>query len=183
MDQATIPGQHLKQNCQDLAENRLPDSLLFITKAEVNLSVKDPTPLFSRSGVYLLECDECSSKYVGQTGRALDSRVKEHEGEIRSIQKRLNKRRNNEDFSDDDQDCKSSFSAHIAHSGHAFNRDKNVSLLHKCNKGRKLDLLEAIEIQSFRSKNNVNLVNDVLFSTSNLIITRLYKTTESSPSS
>ena len=101
MDQATIPGQHLKQNCQDLAENRLPDSLLFITKAEVNLSVKDPTPLFSRSGVYLLECDECSSKYVGQTGRALDSRVKEHEGEIRSIQKRLNKRRNNEDFSAD----------------------------------------------------------------------------------
>lgn len=67
--------------------------------------LKDPVPLLSRSGVYLLKCDSCNLKYVGQTGRVLIARVKEHESEARSLQKRLSYKNS----SDKDLNYKSSF--------------------------------------------------------------------------
>ena len=40
---------------------------------------KDPTDVQQRCGtVYLLECPHCDASYIGETGRALGTRVKEH---------------------------------------------------------------------------------------------------------
>ena len=40
---------------------------------------KDPTPPTEQAGVvYRLKCDSCDSKYVGETGRKLIVRAKEH---------------------------------------------------------------------------------------------------------
>ena len=40
---------------------------------------KDPTPLRQRTGVvYRIPCSSCEKVYIGQTGRTLDHRLKEH---------------------------------------------------------------------------------------------------------
>ena len=41
--------------------------------------LKDPTPLRQRTGVvYRIPCSSCDKVYIGQTGRTLDHRLKEH---------------------------------------------------------------------------------------------------------
>jgi hypothetical protein len=40
--------------------------------------LKDPIPLDEKCGVYRLQCDDCPFTYIGQTGRPLKSRLKEH---------------------------------------------------------------------------------------------------------
>ena len=41
--------------------------------------LKDPTPLRQRTGVvYQIPCSNCEKVYIGQTGRTLDHRLKEH---------------------------------------------------------------------------------------------------------
>ena len=41
--------------------------------------LKDPTPLRQRTGVvYWIPCSSCEKVYIGQTGRTLDHRLKEH---------------------------------------------------------------------------------------------------------
>ena len=41
--------------------------------------LKDPTPLRQRTGVvYRIPCSSCEKVYIGQTGRTLDHRLKEH---------------------------------------------------------------------------------------------------------
>ena len=45
---------------------------------------KDPTPRDTRTGVvYRIKCESCDQFYVGETGRALNTRVKEHKDAIR----------------------------------------------------------------------------------------------------
>ena len=41
-------------------------------------SPKDPTPKFSKSGVYKLSCPDCTSVYIGETRRTLGVCLKEH---------------------------------------------------------------------------------------------------------
>jgi len=45
--------------------------------------LKDFIPIWERSGVYRLECRDCNSIYIGQTGRGLLARIKEHESSWR----------------------------------------------------------------------------------------------------
>ena len=45
--------------------------------------VKDPSPINSRAGaVYKIPCAECPASYVGETGRILECRIKEHKRSI-----------------------------------------------------------------------------------------------------
>ena len=45
--------------------------------------VKDPSPINSRTGaVYKIPCAECLASYVGETGRTLECRIKEHKRSI-----------------------------------------------------------------------------------------------------
>ena len=49
--------------------------------------LKDPTPKLEKPGVYELLCS-CEDLYVGQTGRTINERFKEHRRDFKSLQKK-----------------------------------------------------------------------------------------------
>jgi hypothetical protein len=55
---------------------------------------KDPTPDTKKCGiVYELNCDECDAKYVGETSRSFETRIKEHKrkrGVLTAVGEHLN---------------------------------------------------------------------------------------------
>ena len=84
----------------------------------------------SRSGVYRIQCDDCSAFYLGETGRSVRTRTNEHR------KTRLD----------------SAFGRHLNF------KDENIRLLHEQHKGFRLTLLEAYEI--WRERGNNNLLNE-----------------------
>ena len=47
---------------------------------------KDPVPAHQQEGVvYKISCSDCSKSYIGQTGRTLAQRVKEHQRYVRTF--------------------------------------------------------------------------------------------------
>lgn len=86
-------------------------------------NTKQKSDKLKNSGVYRIECGDCNAAYVGQTGRSFEMRLKEH---ISS-------------------DKKSSVYEHIHNHNHKVDID-NLKILHKCNKNKKLNLLECLEI-------------------------------------
>ena len=53
--------------------------------------MKDPSPINSRAGaVYKIPCAECPASYVGETGRTLECRIKEHKRSIANEDTRNN---------------------------------------------------------------------------------------------
>ncbi|KAI5631461.1 reverse transcriptase (RNA-dependent DNA polymerase) domain-containing protein [Phthorimaea operculella] len=101
---------------------------------------KDKIPMDHQSGIYSLTCDTCDSIYVGQTGRKFKTRIKEH---LSSWKKKTKT---------------STFAEHLNENNHRFDDSKNVKYLHIANKGRKMDTLEAMEINRHKSK--FNILND-----------------------
>ena len=107
-------------------------------------TAKDPIPLLDKSGVYKLECSDCPTVYIGQTGRKLRERVAEHE---KAVQHHTPERSN--------------FAAHLIDLEHSFSRDTGIRLLHSEGKGRRLTALEDIEIIK-RHKSDVALANKII---------------------
>jgi hypothetical protein len=125
------------------------------------VKTKDKTDQLSKSGVYSLECGECSACYVGQTGRKISTRVQEH----LSL---FNKYKNT-----DTTETKSAFANHLLNSGHKFSITENVNILHQCPKGKKLDLLEKMEITKAIKSPILDCVNDVFNFEPSLIFNNL----------
>ena len=86
--------------------------------------LKDPLDVGDQSGVYKMTCGICKHCYIGQTGRKLKQRCREH----------MRKSQNSE------------FRTHLEDAGHAGGTH-SVSLLHNAKKGRGLTTLEALEIK------------------------------------
>ena len=86
---------------------------------------KTKTPTLEKSGVYQLTCNDCPAMYIGETGRQIGVRVKEH----------LKK------------NDTSAFGRHLNISGHTFDTASGIKILHQLNKGQKMMLLEAYEIK------------------------------------
>ena len=87
---------------------------------------KNPNP----SGIYKLKCNTCNNNYVGQSGRSIIERHKEH---IRYI-------RNN--------DPKSAYATHILDNRHEFGTsEETVKLLKSCSKGQKMNCWETLYMQ------------------------------------
>jgi hypothetical protein len=87
------------------------------------------TDIYNRSDVYLLKCDKCPLKYVGQIGRTLRTRFKEH----------IHDMRNNRPHS--------KYAQHILDAGHKYGViDQIMEVLHVENKGCRLNTLERFEI-------------------------------------
>ncbi|KAK5644613.1 hypothetical protein RI129_005913 [Pyrocoelia pectoralis] len=105
---------------------------------------KDRSNKLESSGIYQLNCHSCPSMYIGQTGRWFSSRIKEH---VKSIK--------NNNF-----DKKSAFAEHILKTGHDFDPNTNVQILHNCKKGHLLNTLEMFEIT--RKRDNPGLLNEVV---------------------
>ena len=76
--------------------------------------LKDKQPALNRAGlVYKLDCNECDAVYVGETGRQVKDRMREHQNDIvkgKQVSKVYN---------------------HVNETGHSFNFD-NVSVLDHC---------------------------------------------------
>ena len=90
--------------------------------------LKDQVPPDEKCGVYKLQCDNCPFTYIGQTGRPLKSRLKEHAYAVTSRQPK-----------------NSNFAAHLLASRHSF-RPENVCLLHEESSRNKRIALETVEI-------------------------------------
>lgn len=126
--------------CARLIKDSKPAFYTINSLKKFLINNKQKTPQMARNGVYQLKCSDCDATYIGQTGRSFTDRIKEHERSWR-----LGK----ED---------SAFAQHLTTEGHAFDITNNVTTLHICDKGRKLDALEALEINKL--KHQTQLLND-----------------------
>lgn len=120
------------------------------TAAHILFNSKDTRDALSNSGVYKITCKDCRKLYIGQTGRAIEIRLTEHERSWRL------------------QKSDSTFADHVLKEGHSY--QVHTEVLHVANKGRKLSLLEALEINKHLAKNPQLVLNDQLqLSTSPLL--------------
>lgn len=118
-----------------------------------NKNKRDP---FSNSGVYQICCANCDAIYIGQSGRAIKTRIQEHK-------KCISKKQKSTGFSD-----------HCISNNHTID-ENNIKILHKEPKGRKLNFLENLEIKKALYK-NLNIVNnhtEMCLSDSPLLLTAL----------
>lgn len=106
---------------------------------------KSKTRKNEKSGVYSKKCgsENCECIYIGQTGRTFEARNKEHR------QAFLN-----------NHPEKSNVASHLLELNHVYN--DNFEILHTCNKGTRLDLLETLEINRIRKTNPHLLLNSQL---------------------
>jgi hypothetical protein len=85
------------------------------------------------SGIYEVKCKTCNKKYVGQSGRPITTRHKEHIHYIRS------------------NNTTSAYAAHILNNRHEYGTAENtLKLIHPCRKGQKMNDWEYLYIQLYR---------------------------------
>jgi len=104
---------------------------------------------YSNSGVYKLKCNDCEHTYIGQTGRSLRERFKEHIPNSKNTKN------------------KSKFSDHIIDEQHSYTDiQTNMKILHKIKKGPKMNIWEEFEIYRHHKPGNSLLLNNKLEFTS-----------------
>ncbi|XP_052746613.1 uncharacterized protein LOC128199716 [Bicyclus anynana] len=103
---------------------------------------KDKLEKQHKSGVYKLQCSECNATYIGQTGRNFDTRYKEHISAVRN-----------------DRPQRSHFAKHLLDTGHKLADNHMYDILHTCNKGLRLCVLEQLEIVK-HNKSGITLLNE-----------------------
>ena len=82
------------------------------------------------SGIYSLSCNTCNKKYIGQTGRGINVRYKEHVRYIKT------------------NNPQSAYAMHILHNRHAYGTAENtLQILRSCHKGSQMNNWEAMLIQ------------------------------------
>ena len=94
-----------------------------------NLSAK------AEGGIYKIPCKDCDLVYIGETGRSLDVRLKEHKRSVKNCNT------NNANF------------VHAYDNDHHINWESSKMIL-KCNNSKKRKILESVCIQN---NNNFNL--------------------------
>ncbi|CAH2094625.1 unnamed protein product [Euphydryas editha] len=104
---------------------------------------KDKVNNKQKSGIYKLECSDCKATYIGQTGRKFETRYKEHIAAVRN-----------------NQPQKSHFAKHLLDSGHKLSSDHSYKILHTCDKGLRLSMLEQLEIIKHNNNNQFKLLNE-----------------------
>ena len=102
---------------------------------------KDKKDILEKSGVYKISCADCEAVYIGQSGRSVKTRLKEHKTSILSNIKN------------------SGMSTHCIEENHFINFNK-TKLLHSENKGKRLDLLEQLEIKKSLKNSSTHCTND-----------------------
>lgn len=103
--------------------------------SKIFINNKDKKDKLENSGVYQVNCSNCPACYVGQTGRAVSTRIKEHFASWVNQKGDL-----------------SNVALHLLENQHTFDKDRDVRVLHICEKGQKLDRLELLEINRLTKK-------------------------------
>jgi hypothetical protein len=100
--------------------------ILNVNKKHINI--------YTSSGIYSLKCSTCNHFYIGQTGREIGTRFKEHHHYVRT------------------NNPKSAFAMHILNNNHQYNSiEESLQLIVPCNKGNRMNYLETLYIQQFHS--------------------------------
>lgn len=107
-----------------------------------------------QSGVYKITCPECNSVYIGQTGRSFTARYKEHVAAARH-----------------NHPERSHFAKHLLDSGHTLTDNHNLEIIHNCNKGLRLNVLEKLEITRYENNGTVTLLNEQVGSSVSPLLT------------
>lgn len=130
-----ISNKLRKLGCNPISVNKINLGKLLVNN-------KTKIPQLNQSGVYKINCKDCEAVYIGQTGRSLEKRLKEHRNSI------INNIKN------------TGISTHCIDNNH-FIDSANIQLLHNERKGKRLDLLEQYEIKK-SLKINLLTTNDQL---------------------
>ena len=90
------------------------------------------------SGIYKLQCNTCKDVYIGQSGRDINVRYKEHVRYIRT------------------NNPTSAYATHILNNNHEYGQAKDtVQILKKCDKGIRMNCWEAMFVQTYYQKGNL----------------------------
>jgi len=120
-----------------------------VTQVKNISALKDPIPSLEKSGIYKLEC-QCGDQYIGQTGRSIKTRFKEHLRDYKSLLKNSN--------TNNSSNSVSAMAQHCLQNNHNFN-NVVVNQLHFGEKGRRLNRLEEIYTLHYLSMSN-KVLND-----------------------
>lgn len=102
--------------------------------------MKDKTPTSNKSGIiYSIDCMECNRPYIGQTGRNLSTRIKEHVRDCTKERQTIG------------------LAKHIYETGHTMKFSEARCLRSERNKYKR-EFLEAVEIMSHET--NLNIYSD-----------------------
>jgi hypothetical protein len=123
-----------KIGCQTISVNKQ-------NLGKILVNNKDKISKLDRSGVYKINCKDCPAVYIGQSGRNIKTRIKEHKKSI------LNNIRS------------TGMSTHCIENNHFIDLN-DVQLLHSETKSKKLNLLEQLEIKKSMQNNTVINTND-----------------------
>ena len=122
--------------------------------------LKDRIEDEDKPGVYRIECGECRATYVGQTGRPLRDRVREH---VLSA------------YSNHPE--KSAVGLHCVAFGHDPEK-LSAKHIHVCEKGSELNRLEEIETLTAFKQDKEMLLNDMSLTYSNPLIRYIIESSE-----
>lgn len=113
-----------------------------LTSLKNLIKLKDPTSITSKSGIYKISCGDCSSYYIGQTGRKYSTHIAEHRNAF--------KKKKEED---------SAIATHCLSSNHDYEKTSFIPL-HIREKGRTMNRLEEAEIIKGKASHNTDILND-----------------------
>ena len=105
--------------------------------------------------MYQISCNNCEAIYIGQCGRCLKNRIKEHKKSI------------------SDGKRSTGFAEHCIDLGHELD-DSNIKILRKCSKGPVMTAWENLEIKKAVRK-NVFVTNEITDLGNSPLITVLCK--------
>ena len=91
-----------------------------------------------KSGIYRIDCNDCDKFYIGQCGRKILKRFKEHTSKT----------------------GKSVMARHLSDNNHTCN-EANIRLLHATNKSRKMSILEDMEIYKHSKQHPEKILNEI----------------------
>ena len=97
-------------------------------------NTKDKLYPHQQKGIYKIACSNCEATYIGQTRRAIKTRIREHWSECSS-------RYNNIHI------YKSAVAEHMAQNNHSFSMENDVEILYTTSNERVLDAVETLMIR------------------------------------
>ncbi len=100
---------------------------------------------YDNSGIYKIQCNDCSSFYIGQTGRSFKSRFKEH---IQALK------------SNNTTSMKSSYAEHLLQTNHSYtSMEVNMNILEIDRKGDSMNCKEDYHIYTNKISSADSLLN------------------------
>jgi len=118
--------------------------------------ISTPVPESEKTGVYKITCTNCGAFYIGQTGRSISQRLKEHVDAYRK-----------------GEPHKSAMARHLWDNHHNPN-GVTVHLIHEASTGRTLNKLEEIEVVKAAKDNPNQLLNNIKFTAFDSFVSYIY---------